>query len=43
LNILASCWQDIWRFLCQKPPDQQPSSTSDCCSSFSSSPNGSTR
>jgi hypothetical protein len=26
-----------------KPPDQQPSSTSDCCSSFSSSPNGSTR
>jgi hypothetical protein len=24
----------------RKPPDQQPSSTSDCCSSFSSSPNG---
>jgi hypothetical protein len=27
----------------QKHPDQQPSSTSDCCSSCTSSPNGSTR
>jgi hypothetical protein len=27
----------------QKPTNQQPWSTSDCCSSFSSSPNGSAR
>jgi hypothetical protein len=48
-------WRDlqavgkIWPFtilvqlFSQKPNDQQPSSTSDCCSSFSSSPNGPTR
>jgi hypothetical protein len=38
--------KDLWllvQLFSQKPTDQQPSSTSDCCSSFSSSPNGSTR
>jgi hypothetical protein len=46
LDGLASCWQDLAllvQLFSQKPPDQQPSNTSDCCSSFSSSPNGSTR
>jgi hypothetical protein len=40
-------WPIVPRITCksssQKPPGQQPSSTSDCCSSFSSSLNGSTR
>jgi hypothetical protein len=46
LDGLSSCWQDLVllvQLFSQKPPDQQPSSTSDCCSSFSSSPNGSIR
>jgi hypothetical protein len=47
LEGLASCWQDLAllvQLFSPKPPDDhQPSSTSDCCSSFSSSPNGSTR
>jgi hypothetical protein len=46
LDGSARCWQDFVllpvQLFSQKPPDQQPSSTSDCCSSFSSSPNGST-
>jgi hypothetical protein len=43
---LASYWLDLAllvQLFSPKPPDQQPSSTSDCCSSFSSSPNESTR
>jgi hypothetical protein len=43
---LASCWQDLAllvQLFSPKPPHQQPSSTSDCCSSFSSSPNGTAR
>jgi hypothetical protein len=47
LDGLASCWQYfpllVKKLFSQKPPDQQPSSASDCCSSFLSSPNGSTR
>jgi hypothetical protein len=38
--------KDLWllvQLFSQKPTDQQPSSTSDCCLSFSSFPNGSTR
>jgi hypothetical protein len=44
LERLGNCWQDLLlvvKLISQKPPDQQPSSTSDCSSSFSSSPNGS--
>jgi hypothetical protein len=46
LVSFISCWQNLAllvQLFSPKPPDQQPSSTSDCCSSFSSSPNGSTR
>jgi hypothetical protein len=41
LDGLSSRRQDLAllvQLFSQKPPDQQPSSTSDCCSSFSSSP-----
>jgi hypothetical protein len=34
LDGLASCWQDLpllVQLFSQKPPNQQPSSTSDCC------------
>jgi hypothetical protein len=45
-SFIQSCWQDLAllvQLFSPKPPYQQPSSTSDCFSSFSSSPNGSTR
>jgi hypothetical protein len=45
LDGLASCLHNfslLVQLFSQKPPDQQPSSTSDCCSSFPTSPNGST-
>jgi hypothetical protein len=46
LEGLASCWQDLpllVQLFSQKHPNQQSSSTINICSSFSSSPNGSTR
>jgi hypothetical protein len=46
LDGLASCSQDLLllvQLFSQKPHDQQPSSTINICSYFSSSPNGCTR
>jgi hypothetical protein len=42
-KLLARFGAILVQLFSQKPHDQQPSSTSNCCSSFSSSPNGSTR